>query len=503
MIEHGTSTMMRIASPLAASLMVLALAGCTLGPDFKAQTPEAPADWTQWHGGEDAPALPADVAADLRPDWWRNFGDPVLDELEARALAGSPDLETAALHFAEARVQRGAVAAQALPQVTASAGASRLRQSENGASTRLFDAIAGGNREALARFLSTPFTLYQGGFDAGWEPDLWGRVSRSIEAADAQTQGKAALLDAARISVAGDVAQGYFELREQQRRIALAQDLVATLADQTGLVRARTAGGAQSGIDLDQQQASLEQIRAQLPALIAAETASRNRLALLLGQRPGALDDLLRAPAKPVDQPPPPALALGVPSDLARRRPDIRAAEAGLHAATAQVGVAVADLYPSIRIGGSFDLESYRQANLFDWASRSWAIGPSITLPIFDGGRRKRVVELRKLEQREAAVAYQKTVLQAWSEIDSALSAYAAERQTQASLKARVAASGDALALVEARSRAGMVSAIEQLSARAAWLQARADLAQSEGRLARHYVAINKALGNGPREEAK
>ncbi|MFD2579347.1 TolC family protein [Novosphingobium colocasiae] len=162
------------------------------------------------------------------------------------------------------------------------------------------------------------------------------------------------------------------------------------------------------------------------------------------------------------------------------------------------MGVAVADLYPSIRIGGSFSLESFRQASLFDWASRSWAIGPSISLPIFDGGRRKRVVELRKLEQREAAVGYQKTVLQAWGEIDSALTAYAAERQTNASLKARAAATGDAHALVLARNRAGAVSSIEVGSAHAAWLQAQADLAQSDGRLARQYVAINKALGNGP-----
>ncbi|WP_229814287.1 efflux transporter outer membrane subunit [Novosphingobium colocasiae] len=501
MIDHGTPIMARIASPspplwLAASLLALALAGCTVGPDFKAPAPAAPQDWTEWHSGDAATPLPADLATDLRPDWWRNFGDPVLDELETRALAGSPDLETAALHFAQARVQQGAVSSQALPQVNASAGATRIRQSENGASTRLFDAIAGGNRDALAKFLSDPFTLYQGGFDAGWEPDLWGRVSRSIEAVGAQTQGKAALLDAARISIVGDVAQTYFELREQQRRIALARDLIATLTDQTALVRARMQGGAQNGIDLDQQSATLKQAEAQLPALIAAETAGRNRLTLLLGQHPGALDDLLRP--RPAAELAPPALALGVPSDLARRRPDIRAAEAGLHAATAQVGVAVADLYPSIRIGGSFSLESFRQASLFDWASRSWAIGPSISLPIFDGGRRKRVVELRKLEQREAAVGYQKTVLQAWGEIDSALTAYAAERQTNASLKARAAATGDAHALVLARNRAGAVSSIEVGSAHAAWLQAQADLAQSDGRLARQYVAINKALGNGP-----
>ncbi|MFD2579346.1 ABC transporter permease [Novosphingobium colocasiae] len=301
MIDHGTPHhgAHRFAFPplwLAASLLALALAGCTVGPDFKAPAPAAPQDWTEWHSGDAATPLPADLATDLRPDWWRNFGDPVLDELETRALAGSPDLETAALHFAQARVQQGAVSSQALPQVNASAGATRIRQSENGASTRLFDAIAGGNRDALAKFLSDPFTLYQGGFDAGWEPDLWGRVSRSIEAVGAQTQGKAALLDAARISIVGDVAQTYFELREQQRRIALARDLIATLTDQTALVRARMQGGAQNGIDLDQQSATLKQAEAQLPALIAAETAGRNRLTLLLGQHPGALDDLLRPP---------------------------------------------------------------------------------------------------------------------------------------------------------------------------------------------------------------
>ena len=196
-----------------------------------------------------------------------------------------------------------------------------------------------------------------------------------------------------------------------------------------------------------------------------------------------------------------PDLSLGLPSQVARNRPDVRAAEAQLHAATAGIGVATADLYPSIRLGGGFNLESYRSQNLFDWGSRTWAIGPSLSLPLFDGGRRRAVVQLRTLEAREAAVEYQRTVLRAWQEIDDALSGYTADRRQHEKLIARVRNTADALALVEARYRAGAVNYLPVIDARRAYLQAERDLAETDGRLGTRFAAINKAIGNAPPAE--
>ena len=194
-----------------------------------------------------------------------------------------------------------------------------------------------------------------------------------------------------------------------------------------------------------------------------------------------------------------PDLALGLPSEVARRRPDIRAAEARLHRATANIGVAQADLYPSIRLGAHLGLESYLSGEFADWGSRAWSIGPSLSLPLFDHGRRKSVVQLRKLEQQEAAVDFQQTVLRAWQEIDDALNAYTAERQQARQLAERARSAGDATAGAGAlRGRA--VDYTVALDSQRRYLQARRDLAASVGRLATRYVTINKAIGNVPRD---
>lgn len=483
----------------APSLAALALAGCTVGPDHVKPTPAAPADWSSWRSGDPSLRAPIATAMALPADWWRAFNDPVLDELQRRAVAASPDLQTATLHLAQARVQRGSVATQGLPQVNANAQATRQRQSEYGTGTRLFETLAesgtGFDRDQLAEFLAEPFTLYQGGLDASWEIDLWGRVRRSIEAADASVAEQKALLAQARLTLASDVARTYLELRATQRKVALAREDVAAAGERTNIVAARVRGGLNSGLDLERQRSELQAVEAPLPGLLSQEAAQASQLALLLGERPGALAELLK-PAASAPATALPDLALGLPSEVALRRPDIRAAEARLHSATANIGVATADLYPSIRLGGAFNLESYKSENLFDWASRTWSIGPSLSLPLFDGGRRKRVVQLRELEQREAAVAYQKTVLQAWQEIDDALNGYSAEQQQNRTLTARVASTGDALALAEARYRGGETNFLDVIDARRSWLQATRDLADSNAKLGTRYAAINKAIGN-------
>jgi len=481
-------------------LLTLALAGCTVGPNFVKPAPGAPDDWTAWHGGDASLKTTVGTAESPAPQWWRSFGDPVLDRLQQRAVEANPDLVTAALHFAQARVQRGVVDAQRGIRVDAAGGIIRQRQSENGAGSRVLRAIAGDNADPFIALVSEPFTLYQAGFDASWEPDLWGRVRRSVEAADADVAYQAALLDMARLSVASELAQNYFELRTAQQQVRLAREDIAALQERLELLDARLKAGVADHLDRDRQAAELAGLKAQLPPLLAQEAASANRIALLLGERPGALAAELQ-PAVGELRTGLPDLAAGLPSEVARRRPDIRAAEARLHRATAGIGVAQADLYPSIRIGAHAGSESYLAGSFSDWGSRAWSIGPTVSLPIFDHGRRRGVVQLRELEQQEAAVAYQRTVLQAWQEIDDALSGYAAEGQRSRDLQARSSITGDALALTQARYDAGVVDYTAILEVQRAHLQARRDLATSQGRLHTRFVAINKAIGNAPQQE--
>ena len=493
----------------ACSTLVFLLGGCAVGPDHRPAEVQAPADWAAWHGGSTAllgaerRAAPAGVASGD----WKAFGDPLLDRLQALALAANYDLQTSALRFAQSRVQRTAAAAQQAPQLNASGSVNRQRQSESGAATRMIDALGSSvaNRDQLIRTLSEPYNLYQAGFDASWEIDLWGRVRRSIEAADADAGASAALLQQAQLSVQAEVARSYFELRGAQRELRVAHADIAAAAESLELVQARADGGLVTDLDPTRQRTQLAELKARIPVLQQQEAQAMNQITLLTGASPGTLNTELAPPSEgagnpleALQAPPLPELALGLPGDVVRRRPDIAAAEAQLHAATARIGVAVADLYPRVTLGAGFGYESAGSERFGEWGSRQWHVGPSISLPIFDNGRRRSTVNLRELQQQEAAVAFQQTVLKAWHEIDSALSAYAAERQRHAELAERERSSRDALTLAHARYANGLTDFGVELDARRALLQARRDQVQSTSRMAVGMVAVYKALGGVP-----
>ena len=335
--------------------------------------------------------------------------------------------------------------------------------------------------------------------------------------ADADVVRQAALLDLARLTLASDLARNYFELRTAQRQIRLAREDIAALEDRMRILAARARGGTVGQLDLSSSAPTCRYPRATAAAAGAGGGQHQPDRAAV-GERPGALRDELAdqetgaginmdrgkgaGKSTATGAPALPDLALGLPSEVARRRPDIRAAEARLHRATANIGVAQADLYPSIRLGAHVGLESYLSGEFSDWGSRAWSIGPSLSLPLFDHGRRKSVVELRKLEQQEAAVDFQRTVLKAWQEIDDALNAYTAERQQARQLAERARSAGDACKLALARYEGGAVDYTVALDSQRRYLQARRDLAASEGRLATRYVTVNKAIGNVPRDEA-
>ncbi|MDM0107177.1 efflux transporter outer membrane subunit [Variovorax sp. J22R24] len=488
---------LRATACLAGVLAAALLSGCAVGPDFKPPEPEAPSNFAAWHSGSPElldPQLGSPAAA-AAPQGWSMFGDPVLDALEAQALAANQDLQTAALRFAQSRAQLAVVDSQKSIQVNGSARATRLRESEDGEMTRLLGALNPANRDDLIKVLSDPHNFYQAGFDASWEIDLWGRVRRSVEAADANVAASKAMLAQVQLSVQAEVARHYFDLRAVQRQIRLTREDIAAAEETLQLVKARADGGLTTDLDVTRQNAQAADLRARLPQLLVQEAQAINQLTLLIAERPGALQAQLAPLPDTAAAPRLPDLSLGLPSEIALRRPDIQMAQARLHEATATVGVAVADLYPRITLGANFGFESVNSSSFGDWGSRTWAIGPSLQLPIFDGGRRRTTVTLRELQQQEAAVAYQQTVLRAWHEIDDALNVYTAERRRNAQLAVRERSSREALQLAQVRYEHGLTDFLVQLDAQRTWLQAQREYAESTSRLAMGLVAVSKALG--------
>jgi NodT family efflux transporter outer membrane factor (OMF) lipoprotein len=476
-------------------LLCLALAGCSaVGPDFHAPQTPAPAAYADWHGG--APSLRDTGLASGSALAFVRFDDPLLHGLQRQALAANFDVHAAALRFAQSRLTRNVAAGALGPQLGARAAVARQRQSDSGAGTRMVDAIAPANREQLIEKLSDPFSLYQAGFDASWELDLWGRLRRSVEAADAGMAQASSLLRQVQLAVQLEVARNYYEMRSAQRQQALLQAELSALEEMATLVGARQRGGLATGSEVEQQEAALAELRGRLPALLELEAGASNRLTLLLAQPPGALQaQLAAASAAPVQGP---DLALGVPGEVMRHRPDIQAAEARLQAATARIGVAMADLYPRVTLGVSLGVESLDAARFGDWGGRQWSLGPSLQLPIFDNGRRRATVELRELEQQEAAIDFRKTVLHAWHEMDDALSAYAAERQRQQALAAREASARTTLALAEARARQGLSDHLALLQARRALHAMQHERAAGDAALALRLLGVCKAGGLAP-----
>jgi len=482
--------------------LLAGLAGCAgVGPDFEPPQADAPADWQSRPGSAPELAGSLEPRTDTLPaQWWTVFRDPTLDALQQRALQASPDLRTAALRFAQSRAQRRIAASQVLPQADLNAQATRQRQSENAAETRLVNAIGGAQAPALVELLSDPFDLYQAGFDVSWELDLWGRVRRSVEAADASIEAAGASLDDARLTLSSELARAYFELRQVQRQEALLARETALADDIASLLQARAAHGLSNQDPPLAQQGRQSGLQARQAALQARRAALMNQIGLLTGDAPGQLNLLLAPPDVALDDTAAtmlPDLSLGLPADRVRRRPDVRAAEARLHGATAEIGVAIADLYPRIALGAGAGFQSIASGEFGEWGSRNWQLGPVLSLPLFDRGRRRATVALRELQQQQAAAEWQRSVLAAWQEVDDALNGYAAERLRNQALRSRYAAARQQWELAQARARNGLTDAIAPLRAEQAWRQAQEELVQSDARLQTALVTVYKAVGAG------
>lgn len=470
-------------------LLLLQLGGCAVvGPSFQPPLVAAPAKWN---------ALP-DAAAGAVPlpaNRWTVFGDPVLLRLQALAAPANQDVKVAALRLLQARVNEATVSAQRGPRLDARGAALRERQSESGAATRVAGALGGGaQQQQIVSVLSAPFSVYQAGFDASWEPDLWGRVARAEEAARADGDGQQALLRQVQLSVRAEVARQYFLLRSVQRQRELTGAELAVARDVQRVIETQWQGGLTDESALIRQRGVVASLQAALPALDAQQAQAGNQIALLCAATPGALRAELAVDGAAGDAPLP-DLRLGLPSELVRSRPDLAAAEASLHAATANIGLAIADLYPRITLGASFGVETVDSGKFGEWGSRQWSVGPSLSIPLFDRGRRHSIVTLRELQQQQAAVAYQQAVLKAWHEVDDAIANYLAETRRGEQFASKIGLAGEQAQLARTRFNKGMSTWLPVANEEVALLEARRELADSYGRRNTALAALFKALG--------
>jgi NodT family efflux transporter outer membrane factor (OMF) lipoprotein len=512
--------------PIAALGAGLALTGCTVGPDFKSPSVWSPTSWFASHNEKPvAKGESQAVAEPLDPAWWSEFRDPELTSLEQRVAASNLDIRTAGFRLAESRAQRSIATADQFPSINGNASYTREKASNRGVFSALGGAGAtsangvgagtvangagtstgaGGIETSSTRGIP-PFDLFQYGFDASWEVDLWGRVRRSVESANASVTASAEDRRNVLLSVLAEVARDYIELRGTQREIEITQDNLRTDQQALNLANDRYKGGLGTELDVANAASQVAAATAQLPQLEQQEAQSINRLSYLLGETPGALRNEL-VTHKPIP-PVPPVIPIGFPSELARRRPDIRQAEAQLHAATADIGVAVASFYPSVTLSGSLGIQALQFKDLATWDARQYALGPSLTIPIFQGGRLRAQLELRKQQQQEAAVNYERTVLQAWHDVDNALIAYQDEQRRRDQLATSVQANQRALSLAQDQYRSGVTDFLNVLDAERSLLTAQQQYAQSTTNVSTDLVALYKALGGGwettyPRLEA-
>lgn len=459
------------------------LTGCAVGPDYVRPQVPVPNQWVGPAAAEPKPLATPDENRLAR--WWEIFADARLTSLIERAVQANLNVKQAEARILQARAVRGGTEANLAP--TLDAKSSFRRTQSPGTTTQL----AGKTIESGP----TINNQYQAGFDAGWELDIFGGVRRSIEAAQADLE---AALESRRdilVTLTAEVARNYLELRTFQARSAITAQNLAAQKQSAGLTRQRFQAGFVSGLDVAGADAQVATTSAQLPLLEAAARQSIYTLSLLLGREPGALMEELspggRLPKTP------PAVPAGIPSDLLLRRPDIRRAEAALHAATARIGVATADLFPKFMISGSAGYQATDTSSLFNVGSQVWSFGPSISWRLFDLGRVRANIKQKEALQEESLLSYRQTVLTALQDVENALISSTKEQERYQRLAEAVAANRKAVDLAKTLYINGQTDFINVLQSQQALYATEDALTQSTKTLSTNLVALYKALGGG------
>ncbi len=504
---------MRQVPALSGTLAVL-MAGCTVGPNFKSPEPPHVAAWRNEQPGDQA----VNLTTDPDPRWWAAFNDPILTELIQTAIRDNLDVQQAVLRVLESRQGIVTAASVGLPHLNGTAsyqyeqlGLKGILESQGvykqlnqmadqasgtgGGSSSSGGGLSRSNTGALLNQFTQPVNLFQYGLSASWELDLFGRVRRSVEQARALSQAQAEAANDALTSLESEVAQAYVQLRGAQALRESQEENIRSAQDSLALTENRRATRLSTDLDVEQARTQLLSLERQLPEYDKQERQAVDRLDLLIGKPPGTLEARLLQPAPlPVMTA---AVGVGVPSSLARRRPDIRAAEAQLHAATAGVGVAVASFYPDISLTGNLGIRALDASYLTRWASHFYSAGPSLSLPIFQGGQLTANLRLNRAQQAEAGLHYRATVLNALREVEDGLIAFRADRDERDRLAAVVRSAQDTFYLANDRYTHGLSDYLQVLDAQRTVEESRQQLVQQDMTLANDVVGLYRALGGG------
>lgn len=417
---------------------------------------------------------------DINPEqlaaWWQILEDPVLTDLIDRAVDNNLDLRTGRSRLRQARAARSIARSDFFPALDAAGAAAR-------------SGTGGGGDAGAVR------THYSASFDAGWEIDVFGGVRRAVEASEADLEASRENVYDLLVSLTAEVAVNYLELRTYQARLRVAEKNLKLQAETFALERCRRIAGLSDELAVLRARADVESTRARLPALQTQIEQAMNRIAVLSGQQPGRLHETLRA-SKPLPRVTP-EVAVGVPADVLRRRPDVRRAERELAAQTARVGAARAELYPKFFLNGTIGFEAFSADDLFTDASRSWRFGPRITWPIFRAGAIRANIQVQSEVQEQALIQYESAVLSALEEVENALAAYMAEQNRKSSLNEAATAARQAAELARNQYDAGLVDFDTLLTSQRTLLTYQDELVQSEAAISTNLVRLYKALGGG------
>ena len=460
--------------------VLLGTAGCMVGPNYRRPDTVTPPSW-----GELGPTAPpvgrSDAIADGTPTaWWTTFDDQLLSSLIRRTAESNLTLRQAEARVREARASRRIAAADLWPQVGAVGSYTRTRTSKNGLSP-------GGPGKV--------FNLFQAGFDANWEVDVFGGNRRSVEAADASVEAAEDDRNAVVVSLMAEVGLEYVTYRSLQQRIALANQNVTAQQGTLDLTRRLFNAGLAPELDVQRAAAQVATTASTIPILEQQAAQAMHALGILIGQPPMTLQQELAA-VGPIPKPPA-QVAVGLPSELLLRRPDVARSERQLASQTARIGVATRDLFPRFFISGAASLQSVRGSDFFDWESRLLSIGPSVSWPIFEGGRIRANIALQTAAQQELFAAYEGVVLQAFQDVEDALVAFSHEQATRAQLEEAVRANQRAAELARNLYRQGLTDFLTVLVAEQSVFTSQDTLAQTERDVALEVVALYKAVGGG------
>jgi outer membrane protein, multidrug efflux system len=475
LISRITNRLLRIYTVLTLTLY----GGCAVGPDHRPPELSVPSHWSEPLAGGST------HRSESLAQWWQAFRDKQLNALMAKAMESNLDLRIAKARVRETRALRGVVSTQLWPTVDGSATYTRLRTSENGPSGQ---AVTRG-------LLPLETNLYDVALDATWELDIFGGTRRAVEAAEAEIGAAQEIGRDVRVTLLAELGLNYIELRGLQKELAVTRNNLKAQQQTLELTRDRLKAGLATELDVTRARAQVATTASQIPALETGIKRAIHRLSVLMGNSPGALASQL-LDAEPIPSVPP-EVPVGLPSDLLRRRPDVRRAEHQLAAATAHIGVAIADLFPRFFLTGAIGLQSVSAGDLLTGGSQFWSLGPTIQWPIFNAGRIRQNIEVQNARQEQALLAYEQAVLISLEDVENALIAYGKEQARFRELSEAAQANHRAVELANDRYRSGLVDFLDVLEAERSLFTIQAQFTQSEQAVSQNLVRLYKALGGG------